>query len=170
MARPLRPDFAGAVWHLTSRGNAGDDIFYNDEDHLDFLELLAEAKRRFNWLTSPMYRLFVHDRVNGSPCLWKNLAEGIYLGSEEWRAQIQRRIGAAPRCDEHPKGKRYVAMGWSHLRHGLVAPATRVGRNCDTVVVALRQGRVALQHGGCLTATRCRSHRDAVGVALRQRL
>src|SRR5260370_41417363 len=50
MARPLRLDFAGAVWHLTSRGNAGADIFYCDEDRLDFLELLAEAKRRFNWL------------------------------------------------------------------------------------------------------------------------
>src|SRR6266852_8965378 len=49
MARPLRLDYAGAVWHLTSRGNARGDIFYNDHDRLDFLELLAEVVRRFQW-------------------------------------------------------------------------------------------------------------------------
>ena len=50
MARPLRLDFPGAVWHLTSRGNARGDIFYNDHDRLDFLELLAEVVRRFRWI------------------------------------------------------------------------------------------------------------------------
>jgi hypothetical protein len=50
MARPLRLDFAGAVWHLTSRGNGGQRIFGCDDDRLDFLALLAEARRRFNWL------------------------------------------------------------------------------------------------------------------------
>ena len=50
MARPLRLDYAGAVWHLTSRGNARGDIFYNDHDRLDFLELLAEVVRRFRWI------------------------------------------------------------------------------------------------------------------------
>src|SRR5260370_42273829 len=50
MARPLRLDYAGAVWHLTSRGNARGDIFYNDHDRLDFLELLAEVVRRFGWI------------------------------------------------------------------------------------------------------------------------
>src|SRR5260370_5011755 len=57
----------------------------------------------------PLYELFVHDRVQGSLTIWKDLVEGIDLGSAEWRAQIQRKIDAKPRCDEHPKGQRYVA-------------------------------------------------------------
>ncbi len=105
MARPLRLDFAGAVWHLTSRGNGGQNVFDCDDDQLDFLALLAEAKRRFKWLILT----FVHDRVNGSVSIWKDLAGGIYPGSEQWRAQIQKRIDVAPRSDEHPKAQRYVA-------------------------------------------------------------
>src|SRR5262249_27893467 len=30
MARPLRLEFSGAVYHLTSRGNARQKIFFND--------------------------------------------------------------------------------------------------------------------------------------------
>ena len=51
-----------------------------------------------------LYQVFVNDRVNGSVSIWKDLVAGIYLGSEEWQAQIQKRIDAAPRSDEHPKG------------------------------------------------------------------
>ena len=32
MARPLRIEFAGALYHVTSRGNAQQDIYIDDED------------------------------------------------------------------------------------------------------------------------------------------
>jgi hypothetical protein len=32
MARPLRSEFPGAVYHLTSRGNARQKIFFKDAD------------------------------------------------------------------------------------------------------------------------------------------
>ena len=32
MARPLRLEFPGAVYHLTSRGNARQKIFFTDAD------------------------------------------------------------------------------------------------------------------------------------------
>ncbi len=32
MARPLRLEFAGAVYHLTSRGNARQKVFFTDDD------------------------------------------------------------------------------------------------------------------------------------------
>ena len=47
MARPLRLEFAGAVWHITSRGNERKDIFRDDEDRSLFLRLLARMARRF---------------------------------------------------------------------------------------------------------------------------
>ena len=41
MARPLRIEFAGAVYHVTSRGNARRKIFLDDEDREGFLATLS---------------------------------------------------------------------------------------------------------------------------------
>lgn len=50
MARPLRLEFPGAVYHVTSRGNARADIFLSDPDRLDFLSILGSTVDRYNWL------------------------------------------------------------------------------------------------------------------------
>jgi REP element-mobilizing transposase RayT len=50
MARPLRLEYPGAVWHLTARGNERKRIFRSAPDYLRFLELLGEAARRYNWI------------------------------------------------------------------------------------------------------------------------
>ncbi len=50
MARPLRVEFDGALYHVTSRGNAGEAIFDDDGDRKVFLEILGRAVNRFNWL------------------------------------------------------------------------------------------------------------------------
>ncbi len=50
MARPLRIEFPGAVYHVTSRGNARADIFDVDSDREIFLKILGQVVRRFNWL------------------------------------------------------------------------------------------------------------------------
>ena len=50
MARPLRIEFEGAVYHVTSRGNARQDIFLDDADRSAFLEVVASAVKRYNWL------------------------------------------------------------------------------------------------------------------------
>jgi len=50
MARPLRIEYAGALYHVTCRGNARDKVFLIDPDRELFLEVLAQAIERFNWL------------------------------------------------------------------------------------------------------------------------
>ena len=50
MARPLRIEFEGALYHVTSRGNDCGTIFFTDTDRLAFLELVGEAVTRFSWL------------------------------------------------------------------------------------------------------------------------
>jgi REP element-mobilizing transposase RayT len=52
MARPLRIEHPGALWHVTNRGNAGENIFRSDEDRLAFLDLLGEAVRRYGWVVT----------------------------------------------------------------------------------------------------------------------
>ena len=43
MARPLRIEFSGALYHITTRGNAQQDIFQGDEDRQVFLDLLHKS-------------------------------------------------------------------------------------------------------------------------------
>ena len=50
MARPLRLELAGALYHVTSRGDGREDIFLSDEDRIAWLEILADVCRRFNWV------------------------------------------------------------------------------------------------------------------------
>ncbi len=50
MARPLRIEFAGALYHITSRGDGGDDIYIDDNDRENFLAVLGHVCERFNWV------------------------------------------------------------------------------------------------------------------------
>ncbi len=49
MARPLRIEFAGALYHVTSRGNAQGKIYKTDADRQEFLSLLNNVCNRFEW-------------------------------------------------------------------------------------------------------------------------
>ncbi len=49
MARPLRIEFPGAIYHITSRGNAQSDIYLETSDRQIFLSSLGEVCKRFNW-------------------------------------------------------------------------------------------------------------------------
>jgi putative transposase len=48
VARPLRLEFEEAIYHLCTRGNARQRIFWDDRDRSRFIELLAESARRFD--------------------------------------------------------------------------------------------------------------------------
>lgn len=48
MARPLRIEFPGALYHLTSRGDRREAIFADDQDRATFLTLLGDACERFD--------------------------------------------------------------------------------------------------------------------------
>ncbi len=50
MARPLRIEYPGALYHLTSRGNAGQGTFVDDADREAFLQTVHQVVDRFNWL------------------------------------------------------------------------------------------------------------------------
>ena len=49
MARPLRLEFAGALYHVTARGNARAEIFLDDEDRCSFLTLLGTEVSQQGW-------------------------------------------------------------------------------------------------------------------------
>ncbi len=47
MARPLRIEYPGAFYHVTSRGNERKDIFKTDSDREKFLSYLESATDRY---------------------------------------------------------------------------------------------------------------------------
>jgi len=47
MARPLRIEYPGAYYHVTSRGNERKDVFKSQRDREKFLEYLASATERY---------------------------------------------------------------------------------------------------------------------------
>jgi REP element-mobilizing transposase RayT len=49
MARPLRFEYAGAVYHVMARGDGGKAIFIEKDDHLLFLQRLGEVCRSHGW-------------------------------------------------------------------------------------------------------------------------
>ena len=59
MVRPLRIEYPGGVYHITSRGNARRPIFLSDTDRQSFLDVIASVVKRFNW--------FVHE----DPCIYE---------------------------------------------------------------------------------------------------
>lgn len=83
MARPLRLEFAGAVYHLTSRGNARQKIFFSDTDRELLLATLAQVVSRYGWvchaycLMANHYHLLV-ETPKGNLSIGMRQLNGIY--------------------------------------------------------------------------------------------
>ena len=63
MARPVRLELAGALYHVTSRGDGREDIFLSNEDRVAWLETLAEVCKRFNWVCHAYCQMTNHYHV-----------------------------------------------------------------------------------------------------------
>ena len=72
MARPLRIQYPGAIYHVMARGSHGQSIFSDDPDRQRFLETLGEACQKTGWrihgyvLMGNHYHLLVETPVKGS--------------------------------------------------------------------------------------------------------
>ncbi len=159
MSRPLRLEFAGALYHVTARGNARADIFRDDEDRALFLDRvghvlqgryqaivvdqdsylkeliryvvlnpvrakLVRLPERWAWSSyrataglsaappwlavdevrgqfggsRAAYRGFVAQGI-GLPSVWEGLRGRMWLGDEQFRSQMQRRLGVKRGAD-----------------------------------------------------------------------
>src|SRR5574337_302848 len=49
MARPVRLEFGGALYHVTARGDRREAIYEDDADREHFLEVLGAVVGQFNW-------------------------------------------------------------------------------------------------------------------------
>jgi REP element-mobilizing transposase RayT len=49
MARPLRIELAGGLYHVTARGDRREAIYRDDVDRTAWLDLFGDVCERFNW-------------------------------------------------------------------------------------------------------------------------
>lgn len=83
MARPIRLEFPGAIYHVTTRGNDGDNIFVDDQDRLQFLTVLGEVVSRSGWivhayvLMNNHYHLLI-ETPNGNLSRGMRQLNGVY--------------------------------------------------------------------------------------------
>lgn len=93
MSRPLRIEFPGALYHITSRGDGREAIYLDDSDRIAFLDVLTKVCRRFCWachaycLMSNHYHLLV-ETPEGKLGSGMRQLNGIY--SQQFNRRRQR--------------------------------------------------------------------------------
>ena len=125
MARALRIQYPGAVYHVMARGNHGQAIYKDDEDRKHWLQILGEACEQTGWrvhayvLMANMlgsvglkpgqgkgYEAYLESRVlelatrTGKKDLesqWKSLRRGWYVGGKEFRQKLEGYLEVAVR-------------------------------------------------------------------------
>ena len=150
MARPLRIEFPGALYHVTSRGNEKRPIVRSNRDRKAFLRFLGEAAKRFNWsitawvLMTNHFHLVVETReanlsrgmhwFNSAYAGWYNharkrsghLYEGRFksflVEKEAYRAEVMRYVVL------NPVRAKMVKRPASQSLSGLTATRTAVRR------------------------------------------
>jgi len=100
MARPLRIEYPGAFYHVTSRGNERRDIFKSQRDREKFLEYLESATVR--------YGAVVH-----AYCLMTNHYHLLVETPDGNLSQVSTRPIRGPR----PRGRTYDACDSALLRN-----------------------------------------------------
>lgn len=94
MARPLRIEYPGAVYHVTSRGNEKKPVFKDEQDRLNFLNTLQHANKRYNWichaycLMTNHYHLLI-ETPDGNLSIGMRQLNGVYTQLfNKWHGRI----------------------------------------------------------------------------------
>jgi putative transposase len=83
MARALRIEYSGALYHVTSRGDRREDIYDDDVDRASFLSLLNDVCESYNWdchgycLMSNHYHLLI-ETVESNLSAGMRQLNGVY--------------------------------------------------------------------------------------------
>ena len=93
MARPLRIEYAGALYHVTSRGDRREDIYLDDEDRRVWLEIMGLVCQRFNWrchawcLMDNHYHLVI-ETIEGNLARGMRQLNGVYTQKSNRRHHL----------------------------------------------------------------------------------
>lgn len=95
MARPLRLELAGALYHVTSRGDRQEDIYLDDEDRRAWLAIFGAVCKRCNWVCHAWCQMSNHyhvvvETVEGNLAQGMRQLNGVYTQTFN---RAHRRVG-----------------------------------------------------------------------------
>ena len=95
MARPLRIEFPGGLYHVTSRGDRREAIFLCDADRNYWLDLLGQVCTRHNWLCHAYCLMDNHfhmvvETIDGNLSAGMRQLNGVYT---QWHNRSHNRVG-----------------------------------------------------------------------------
>jgi len=105
MARPLRIEFPGALYHVTSRGNARQDIYLAESDRLDFLRLLGDVVTCKDWICLAYCLMTNHYHI-----LLQTTAANLGRGMQRLNSMYGQRFNRAHNRVGHVFQGRYKAI------------------------------------------------------------
>lgn len=95
MARPLRIELSGGLYHLTSRGDRREDIYLAEADRRAWLELFGQVCERFNWVCHAFCQMTNHyhlvvETPEGNLAQGMRQLNGVYT---QYVNRTHRRVG-----------------------------------------------------------------------------
>jgi putative transposase len=94
MARKLRVEYAGAIYHAMKRGDQREAIFRDDRDRTRFIATLAEACQKTGWqvhaygLMGNHFHLVVETPQGNLVAGWDWIARCLVMGGERLCRQM----------------------------------------------------------------------------------
>jgi len=107
MARKLRVEFEGALYHVLNRGDRRENIFYRDADRELFLDLLGQACLKTGWkihayvLMSNHYNLMLETPQPNLVAGMKKRGSVAIVCSKRTSARARRKL-TPPRSSDLP--------------------------------------------------------------------
>jgi putative transposase len=105
MARKLRIEYPGAVYHVMARGNIRQKIFKNDKDRDCFLSTLAEVCEQTGWIVHAYVLMDNHYHM-----LLESPEANLVAGMKWFQGTYTQRFNSAHRRSGHLYQGRYKAL------------------------------------------------------------
>lgn len=95
MARPLRIEFPGALYHVIVRGNERKDVFRDDADREEYLHRLAHYREKFQFrlLAYCLMNNHVHLAIEVSRDPLSRIMAGLQSAYTQYFNRRHRRVG-----------------------------------------------------------------------------
>ena len=158
MARPLRIEFPGGLYPVTSRGDRREAIFLCDADRNYWLDLLGQACTRHHWLCHAYCLMDNHfhivvETIDGNLSAGMRQLNGVYT---QWHNRTHNLVGYVFQGRSKPSSRSAKRTCWSWLATLFSTPCVqafatslRTGRGAATTPCwgALRR-RCGCRYGG----------------------